>query len=384
MHNNQQKTHNSEHMFECSCEPLGRSHKPNKRSFSVLLALLLAFALAFGLSSCKPTDFFTEVVITPYSDVVDTNNPTKDVINSPDAQTESDSLSALDWTDDSKQTSEVNKVVVYGSTPNTNKETHHSVFDLSPRFVGVESSDPVRLVFKENATLDNKNAGANTQQQQQRNSTSAGSQNRQQNSQSTPTQDQSDSQSSSSDGAQTDNSQGGAGTDTSSNTGADAGNNAGGTTGGDTSGGGEGDNGDNGKTDEKYAGYGGSVREYNPGDAFTQTPRAESIAVIGDDVAVLAQAIGGRGAINATTRTAFSGDSGRDHTVSSTFKEVFSATGDIDATDFEANKILWENTKTGSTTAGSRSSNPSGAVASGDLSDIQKLVQACGQNGVII
>ena len=117
-------------------------------------ALGCAVLLACALGGCRPTDFFTEVVISPFAEEVDWDNSDKTVVNSPDAQEESADLSALDWDDESNRSEEVQNLVVYSSNPTTTLTAHHSIYDERPLFSGIEASDGVRLEFAAEAALD--------------------------------------------------------------------------------------------------------------------------------------------------------------------------------------------------------------------------------------
>lgn len=337
------------------------------------LACLLTASVAFGLAGCKPTDLFTEVVIKWDAETVDENNPDKATVNSPDAQEESTTLSALTWADSSTQSQDVQNLVVYSSDPNTLLSTHHSIFDLAPLFPGIEASDGVRLVYGADSDIDNEaDATDEDEEPPDADSTSTGGREDTPESQASPRrqapenaqtiQSQRGEQGDvSGGGGQSGNSQGG------SQSGGSQGGSGGANQGGNTSdpnnqGGGSGQ-GDEGDEPDPYAGYDGTVRIYNPGDAFAQVQKADHIAVLGSDVSVMAQAIGGSGAVCAMSDYAYRGldSSGRRTSTYSYFGEVF-------ANEAGSIKFFWSRD----------GSSPS------DVSNIGALVDACGKDGVIV
>ena len=121
---------------------------------AAVLCAILSAALLLVLPGCKPTDFFTEVIISDFADKVDETNENRITVNSPDAQEESDTLATLDWSEDAARSVAVQKLVVFSKNPNTDLTTHHSVFDLYPRFAGIEASDGIRLVYDADAETD--------------------------------------------------------------------------------------------------------------------------------------------------------------------------------------------------------------------------------------
>ena len=281
------------------------------RALRVAAVLLLCAVALLALCSCRPTDFFTEVVISSFADVVDEDNEQVTIVNSPDAEEESDDLAALSWSDSSEQSSLVNTLVVYSSDPTSALSTHNSIYALDPLLEGVEASLGVRLLYNAEDELEEE------------------------------TDEWLDN--------------------------ADDGTSSAGSSGGLGAGSGEGTDADDGSADEEDGGYGGTVAVYNPGDAFTEVPRVESLAVLGTDVAVLAQALGGNGAICAMSEEAFYGTDDADATASC-FADVFGSSGDIDVASFAASCLLWEGDGT----------DPD------DLTSIDALVEACGTDGVIV
>lgn len=310
--------------------------------------MVLSFSMICGLTACKPTDFFTEVVISPFAQTVDYDNPEKLMVNSPDAEEESGSLAALQWTEQSPRSEEVQNLVVYGSEPNSSLTTHHSIFDLQPLFPGIEASDSVRLLFDANADLDHETDPTDVSESvRDAVSRSAG----------VTASQQSDQATSSADAAA--GTTGGA-TETGGNPNGDA-------TDPNNAGGGEGPQSDNGSSEDPYAGYDGAVTVYDPNNAFAQVNRVDHLAVLGQDVAVLAQSIGGAGAISAMSEYAYGSvdsSTGTTRTLRR-FADIFG--GEMPA-GFQTNGLLWSRD----------GSSPS------DVRNIDALVAACGQNGVIV
>ena len=327
---------------------MSRKVKTHPRSIAALImALLLCVPM---LSGCKPTDFFTEVIITPFSDVVDENNADHTVINSPDVQNESANLTALDWTDESPRSETVNNLVVYSSSPTTDLTAHHSVFDLDPLFPGIEASDGVRLVYDASSSLDHEAEADEQDEQVEAQSQSSGGQ----------TQAQ-DLASQTLDG-QTENSTPSPGQSTNPSGSGQVGDAPNGAADGNNKGDGENPDVKNpGQADDPYGGYNGTVAQYNPGDAFARVNPVDHLAAIGENAAVMAQAIGGPGALCATTEYALNGSDDPEN-------RSISSLGYIFQNELGGCQTLW----TGSGTA------------PGTLKDIDALVQACGQNGVIL
>ena len=348
-----------------------------KKGFHASFFLLAALVLLCGLSGCKPTDFFTEIVITPFSNVEDTTNAEKTIINSPDATAETDQLSALSWTDASVQSQAVNRLVTFSKNPTSNLEAHHSIFSLTPLLPGIEASDGVKIVYSPQSTLDKQaNETPPNAQNEQPNvqSTSTGANTTSDATQTNPTDNTSADQAASSSGVQTPDATNG----TQGNNGAGAveGQSAGGSSASQTNdgtGNNPNSNTGTGTSDVPSGGSGGvAKRTYNPQNDALLTARANKLAVVGDNLATLVQMIGGSESICALTTTAYYGDAQRTREnkqgTALSFKDVFAATGEIDTSDFEANRILW--TGNGST--------------QNTLIDADKLVQACGQDGIII
>ena len=348
-----------------------------KRAASIA-CIALAIVAVFALSSCRPTDFFTEIIISPLADVVDEDNENVTTINSPDADEESDMLSALDWTDESLRSEAVENLVVYSSDPTTDYNTRNSIFDLYPLLEGAEASLGVRLLYADEADVD---AQANTwlseQEETDAESTSASQVESEEtlDAQSEEAAEESEAETTSQDdegSAETDSGAGGTGDegDTtgagSDETGSGDTTGTGGDSGGDESGSGSSDTDSSGTRDEPWAGLSGDVDEYEPNNAFSKVNSVDSVAVIGTQVAVIAQAIGGNGAICAMSEDAYYGTD-EDRTLES-FESVFTLAGDIDADEFEESVLLWENDGT----------------SSDDVTDIEALAEACGQDGVVV
>ena len=88
-----------------------------KGGFKRATALAVSLLCAFTFAGCKPTDFFTDIIITPFSDTIDESNDNYLVFNSPDAEEESPTVTALQWTEESLRSETVNNLVVYSSNP---------------------------------------------------------------------------------------------------------------------------------------------------------------------------------------------------------------------------------------------------------------------------
>ncbi len=258
----------------------------------VVLISTLAILVALTLCSCRPTDFFTEVIITPLAEEVDEDNPQSTIINSPDAEEESDELSALDWSSDAEHSSEVQNVITYSPDPTTNMQTHHSLFDLNPRFLGALSSDAVQLDFTQSSTLESDSALEPELSDESTDTTELdGSQ--------AETEGDTQTAGPGDDGAQTD----------------------------------EGPEGDQAGNDET-AGYDGNVTVYDPNNSFSKVNHANQVAATGQ-AAVLVQMIGGAGALCAMDEDTYYGTNS--DTVSN-FKTVFSKEL---SSDFETSALLW-------------------------------------------
>ena len=368
-----------------------------RRKGAVALAAALAcLLLGACLAGCKPTDFFTEVIITPYAETVDEDNPDSTKVNSPDAEQESSELSALDWTVESPRAREAQNLVVYSSEPNTALATHHSIFDLAAHFGGIEQSDGVRIVYDADSELDAEaNAAASDEEPEESEETATGGEEDEPDAESEAAPDASGGRIA--DEAATLTSDGwaavgsgavssgaaaaadgagaaGAGGDKASESapgagaaGGDAGE-GGGDAGGDAPGpsAGEGETEDDqrgeGESDDKYGGFDGMVPEYNPADQFSEPQHANTLAVLGSDAAVLAQALGGAGAVCATSAWAWEGRDLNGNALS------YASFGDVFASELDGVQRLWDGD-------GSRPE---------DLGSVDDLVAACGQDGVIV
>jgi hypothetical protein len=329
-----------------------------------ILAVALSLVLASSLFACKPTDFFTEVVITPFSDVIDYDNPTKTTVNSPDAAEESASLTALDWTEESTQSVAVENLVTWSANPTSTLTTHHSIYDLKPRFPGIEASDAVKLLFATAAELDHE-VEANEQDEPPPPDVTTTSTGGADNTELGETASSEDATTGESTGEGAAGEEAGGSDEPGNEPGGNAPDpNAPGTGEGptDTPGG---------QGEDPYGGYNGEVAVYNPNDGFARVNRVEHLAVLGNDIAVLAQSIGGAGAICAMNENAWYGldeqgvSSVTRYKTNYTFRDVFS--GEF-LPSFEETGLLW-----------------SGSGASPDtVRDIDALVTSCGERGVIV
>lgn len=284
------------------------------------LALLLAAICALGLAGCRDTDFFSEVVISPFATDVDTGNQEKTIVNSPDATQESDQLSSLDWDSKAKKSDEVENLVTYSKKPNSTLNTHRSNYSINPRFKGIESSDPVQLEFGLDTDLKKKKSAAR----------------------SAASTESSSKQSSKAGSKQTGkNSKSGA---------SDAGKGKSNNGKGDTKG-----------KKKKSGGLSGKVTVFDPNNALADPPKKDHVAAIGQ-AAVLVQAIGGQGALCAMDEQAYSG---KHSSGAASFATVFASSL---KKGFAKSSLLWKDDGT----------QPS------DLQSVSKLVKACGKGGVVI
>lgn len=297
-----------------------------------LVATALCLALAMALAGCRPTDFFTEVIISPFAEEVDWNNPNWTIVNSPDADEESSELSALDWSDDATQSSEVQNVVTYSDEPTTNLSAHRSLFDLDPRFPGVKSSDPVRVIWADEAQLeqesqpDPEQSDAQQPQNKPDEQSTQASREGDTKTESGPSETPED---------QTDNPEDGSGQG-------------------------------NPEGQDPYAGYDGAVDIYDPNNGLAEVQHADKVAATGQ-AAIMVQALGGKGALAAMDVDTFNGvdPATGGLAYASSFSTVF---GDELADGFAETALLWREDGT----------------SSEDLVSIDALVKACGEGGVIV
>lgn len=288
------------------------------RKLALIASCLMVLVM---FCSCRPTDFFTEIIISPFADEVDENNPEKTIVNSPDAEEESDQLAALDWSDDAVRSEEVQNLVTYSDQPTSTLLTHHSIFDLNPRFPGVKSSDAVTLDYSVPSTVENETSSQPQQSDGSADDTALEG--------AEATNQGTDSQIGASDDGEVQEEN-------------------------DTEGEGEGQTGD------PTAGMDGDVDVYDPNNAFSEVKHADHLAATGQ-AAVMVQALGGQGALCAIDENTYYGTGD----TTSNFADVF---GDELPSDFEQTAILWEG---------------SGSVSS-QVVDIEALVEACGQDGVLV
>ena len=289
------------------------------------------------LPGCRPTDFFTEVIISNMAEEVDEDNPDVLVVNSPDADDESTDLSALDWTDDSPRSEDVETLVTFSSDPTSDLATRNSIFSLAPMLSDVEASLGVRLVYDPDSLIDEETDEWLETDEDRDDTTEndAGSDS------SEDTEEQSDEESAS-----------------------DAEGEASGEEATTSEGALEGTASDDGALEVAGGGYGGSVSVYNPNDAYAKVPEVDSLAVIGTQAAVMVQALGGEGAICAMSEEAYYG-SGDADAGAATFAEVFA---DELSDDFEEDCLLFEDD----------------GCDQGELVSVDALVEAIGTGGVII
>lgn len=397
------------------------------RSLKVALCIVLTFALMPAAIGCKPTDFFTEVIISERAEKVDEFSEVKITVNSPDASEESSDMAALDWSDDAARSVTVQKLVVYSKNPNTDLTTHHSVYDLFPRFAGIEASDGVRLVYDSEAELDSPvQASGNDERPDEAESVGQGGRQAPESDSATSMQEAtgevrdeqdasrgelsgqsaegggsggaasgepraesggsgngssdssggsaesgpdqagndgaSDSQSPGQSGAfnyELPGSEGGSGPGDGSGNAPDGSDSDPGNTGGGSTD--DPDDSGGGASQDPYGGYGGTVPWYGEDGVYSIPPSSDRVAVLGTDALVLARAIGGPGSVCATSRDAWLGlDLEGNRRAYSYYGQVYSAESSDAA-------ICWD-----------------GAGTQPAECNIDALIEACGQNGVIV
>ncbi len=349
------------------------------------LATFLSFFFVLTMTSCKPSDLFTEIIISPFSETVwDTAEPM--IINSPDAEQESGELAAIEWTDESPTSEEVQNITLFSNEPTSTLTTHHSIYDIMPLFKGAFSSDGVRLLFNKD-TEEEQQTDATEQDEtieQDLETTSAGGQvvldtiltmlESYNNSLSQP----SSAGTGSAHSGTTPTERGLGGSVAQILEDADSENSQqeqeplGEATSSDA-GQGEIENDEPDGTDENpdggFAPFDGmNDLVVDPGNMNVRDRinEVQHLAVLGTDAAVMVQSLGGKGAICATSVEAYDGISydpaGNKAMTYSSFKDVF-------ADELpDGLPLLWDND----------GSSP------GDLASIDNLVQACGENGVIM
>lgn len=335
---------------------------------SITATLVATLALS-GLTACKATDFFTETVVSPYAEEVDWDNPDKLIFNSLDAQEETDELSKLDSSEETPPVDTEEKLATWASKDvNTTLSARHSVFDVSPKLLGIESSDTVKLKAEDDAdAIDEAVKGSNDKNAK---SKSTGSKGAGDNSKSKSDSDNQSKEAGKSDTA--DSSLNGGGdnpdeTDNGENDGKEGDGKGKGRDGDD----GNGDNPENEGDDRiQGGGYADDVHSvYDPGDKFQKVQNADHVAAMGQ-AAVIVQSIGGKGALCAMDEDTYNGkDANGNKTTASSFSKVFSdeLTGGKDK--FEKNALLWKND----------------GSSKKDLTDknFKKLIKRVGANGVI-
>ena len=360
-----------------------------RRGGAALSAVLLAGACACGLAGCRYTDFFTQEVIDQRAEN-ESESVDPIVINSLTATEESDEHSARKWSDTAKQTSNKENLVVYGKKPNTELSAPHSVFSTSLHvFEGLDASDPVKLVYSSDADVDHEvevkesdeeaeketesrsSSNEKSEDEEEKASSKTSEDSKEESSDSSSSKKQSESEETSGGGSKDEKSAGDASRgaqESDGGSGSEGG--SGGDSGDNDDGEGTGDEGDSG-TDEAEDGAGDSddpeaPEVYDPSKNSRQrVHKVNSVAAIGQ-AAVVAQAIGGKGAICAMDSETYYGlDGTSDAFYASSFGDVFA--DELEA-GFEEDCLLWSGDGT----------------SPDDVIDIDALIEACGENGVIV
>ena len=340
----------------------------------------IAFCLLV-LAGCRPTDALREIVYDPNTTQIDARNPV--AVNSPFAEEEVEWLPALelDTTATRAATSEQN-VAVYGSEPTSELLARHSAFGIKPKFEGVESSDAVSLYESDSEeAIDHEIDKPKGKSEQ----SAKASEEEPDEDEDTQRRKSGKKRKKKSSGKQTGTKSGSAASE-GGDTGAvasvevEAAEEADGDTGysGSDEGGtaledeeddtAEGNAEDapqetqeteTADSDDASGGTGGVDKVWGSGSLDEDLPQANAVAAIGR-AAVLVQALGGRGAICAMDEDTYNGANS-----TSAFKDVF---GDELADDFESDALLFGGDGTDAA----------------QIKDIDKLVDACGTNGVIV
>ena len=367
------------------------------------LALLLAVLMVgvLSLSGCRPSDALKEIVMDPWSSVEDLNRTTR--VNSPYGEEETDELPALDVRPDAREQVEEQNVVVYGTDANFALATPHTVFDIDPLFKGkgVEASDAVKLVASDAPdAIDHEVDSAKIDTEKKSDSKKSSDESKKK-SDSKKSSDkpkkktakkskaeapeseiagQGGEQAPSSDGGgkskQQQQEQAGGSAQTTGDDGDESQSADEGDADSDFDEGGEGDDGsegdgegsvEEGSREAEPEGYSGLKKTYIPGESLDDPPTANSIVAIGQ-AAVMVQAIGGRGALSGMDRCTYEGltSKGADASYASAFKDVFA---DELADGFSESAIVFDG---------------DGADAKEDIPSIDAVVEAAGENGVIV
>lgn len=327
-----------------------------------IIMCLLALSVCVSLSACYPSDFFKEIIIVQSAEVVDEDNPDVTSINDPDAEDESDKLSALDVSDDAKPKDDEENIVTWTKKDPTvgDMSTHHSLFDFVPRYKGIKSSDGVRPIavgsedtkWIDHATDDKTKA-------KDAKSKSTGS--KQQSSKSSSKSKKAKKSKKSDGKGKKTNTKGGGSKKKGGTGGNDGKKNSGNDKNNSNTPDGKEDDDNDGTTPIIGPGYGKDVDPvYNPNDKTKELQKASHIAAMGQ-AAVIVQAIGGKGALCAMDEDTYNGASKM--TVGA-FKDVF------------ADELKKSLAKKGLQWSGS-------GTSSSDVKDIDKLIEQVGASGSI-
>ena len=338
----------------------------------VLCACLLAVAVCVSLAACYPSEFLTQVVIDASADKTDDDLSQAMQLNSPDAETEASNLSALDISEEAKNTTDEENMLVYKSKDSNadDMSAHHSIFDLDPRLSGIEASDGVSFKLADNTDKDWVDHEV-TGKSKTKDAKSKGKDKSKKDKGKSKAKKSSAKQKSSGANANTK----GKATGSSSK----KANKKTGGNGGNGNGSGDGkDDGNNDHPNENQEDGDTPVVSnqawkkdelepvYDPSNERSKLKKANHVAATGQ-AAVLVQAIGGRGALCAMDEATYNGkDSDGYKTTASAFKDVFKE-GEELAEGFKDSALKW---------------NGDGS-SSADVKSIRKLVETVGADGVI-
>lgn len=348
-----------------------------------LCACFLAVAVCATLAACYPSEFLTQVVIDSSSQTTDDDMSRAMQVNSPDAKTEANNLSALDISKKAKNTTDEENRVVYKSkdTNVDDMSAHHSIFDLEPRLPGIEASDGVSFKLADDTekkwldhevsgktkTKDAKSKGKDKSKQKKGKSKSQKESAKKKNSGS----DAKTSGKASGKSSQKNKNKKSGGS-SKKNSGTDNGKDK-----GDNSDPNKKDDGGNADADDDGSSPVTSNQTwktgqlepiYDPDNERSQLKKADHVAATGQ-AAVLVQAIGGHGALCAMDESTYNGkDSDGYKTTTSAFKDVFKEGDNAElAKGFKEAALQW---------SGDGSS-------SSDVKSIKKLIKTIGADGVL-
>jgi hypothetical protein len=338
--------------------------KGRNRRRLVLVSVLLVLGTLFLVTGCtRPTDVLKEL---QYNENATLTNDDPLYVNTPYSEETTDKLPAIDKMKTAAQKAGVQHIEVYGKEPTSAAATRHTIFDTDPLFEGdgVESSDAVKLYeSNSNDAVDETVEAKKLKAKKDSNNTDKKNKTDSDKTKDKKSKDgksNSDSTSSNKGSSKAGAKKGGGSSkkgDNSNRTGNPEEGDGG--TGNKGAGTGNEDEGDNATTPGGY----GAKSTYTPGEEVKDPPEADQVAAIGQ-AAILVQAIGGKGALCAMDTATYNGNY-QGKAKAGSFKKVF---GDELEAGFSSSCLLWKKDGTNYRY----------------IKDIDKLVEACGENGVIV